>query len=217
MKKYKKTSIPTTLIEINTQKQQHYQQKTMHPTSPSTPKRPALSISILNAPKKSNKMVTRRFNLRPIKLNYERPQSYTINLDDFIQTVAIQQLERRNQVDRNFLQMIQPKEPSTSKTIVIDHDDEEEETTSAKVSLMAYFGHMIPNEKIESEDCSICCSSTIKETRFKTTCGHVFDIECLFEWIIKQEKYSCPNCREDFSCVKETKLFKKLLSEWENK
>lgn len=44
-------------------------------------------------------------------------------------------------------------------------------------------------------ECSICIEDIEEDNLFKTTCGHHFHKECIYEWIETRKKYECPLCR----------------------
>lgn len=49
-----------------------------------------------------------------------------------------------------------------------------------------------------SRTCSICIEN-IKEPATQLTCGHLFCLDCLAEWILnnqRRRKFSCPFCRK---------------------
>ena len=99
---------------------------------------------------------------------------------------------------------------SQPEVIVIDEEDEEE-MSATETALRAHFGHLCATS---TDECSICSSETNNDNCFKTTCGHSFHTECIFKWMIQYENSSCPNCRNDFSAIKECKSFKKFLNQW---
>jgi hypothetical protein len=55
----------------------------------------------------------------------------------------------------------------------------------------------ISNIKILNDTCSICLKNfEVNQWIHKTICNHLFHINCLNKWILKNSEPNCPNCRK---------------------
>ena len=56
----------------------------------------------------------------------------------------------------------------------------------------------------EMNECGICLDETLKTSKYniKLDCGHIFCIECIFTWIVENNKDTpCPCCRKNINTL----------------